>query len=511
MEQPASSLLCPSCQQENEPSAVTCRACHGSLLVSLAVTRPVPPEPAQVIASLLAGGNRALEDRLEARLLRGRGVLLKELSTADARWCQEQAARLGVVLEVRRWRVVSSPRRAAPTPWTSRPITGAVVVVLLGIALVSVHYLYRIITAPPPDAGISWRSATVKPGRIVPPGAVQPDRGRPGAPISDETLPLEAIDAAKQAVARVSAKDSIGTGFFVGRDGLLVTNYHVIAGGGPITVITADQQRAEAQLLRPAPAWDLALLKVPLIPPGMLELADGLQSQPHDLSHVIGTADGQSGSARDGRVSKTMVIMDAVVMLELDVAAAHGNSGSPVLDSSGRVVGILNAIRSDTDRTSYAIVSNYLFDGPDALLRGQAPVFAMSQGFLDMQLRALANVGDRFLPHGGISASHAFVTSTGQLAVLAEAYASSIELDGQEVDVDLWVRRKNGSEILIRPIRAASSGSSAEGVQPAENRAVYLSLQLSPREYQQVQEAGEVWVEVVCRALKLREYLSLKV
>ena len=513
MGHPVRNDSCPYCDHANPVEAKVCQGCETSLAVSLAVTRPVSQDTAQALAALLSSGDLSLAQRIEERLIAGRGILIKEMDAEDARWCTEQAAQLGATLEIRRWRLLSSHRpRPMPRPvqpWSSRPSTGVLMVTLLALFTLGVGYLYQTITASPADAGIGWRSATITPGRVLPLGPEDDLADRPAAPVGDLPFSQEVLQRVQKAVVRINVADGIGTGFFVSRDGLVVTNYHVISRGGALRV-TSGTKSALAQVVRWAPAWDLALLKVNLEAPEVLELADGAMALPTTPVFTVGSSEGLERSVRSGQISFIGRTVDAVSLLELDMAATQGNSGGPVVDYAGRVLGVVNATVADSERTSFAILSNYLFDGADALLRGAGRVYPLSDPFLQLQLKSLADVGVQVLERRVLTSSQAFVTQSGALALVAEADDGTAETQGETVQADLSIRTADGDVLLNRIVPAMTSSATAAGYpRDAHRSAVYLSFKLEPAVYQRLRQTRGAYVDVRVDSLRLRKVLEL--
>lgn len=138
---------------------------------------------------------------------------------------------------------------------------------------------------------------------------------------------------------------SIGTGFFVSDGGKLLTNKHVVDGCGALSVETPAGGSASAKLLRTDDQLDLALLQASITSPAIAVF------QPHDTSP--GSAVALIGYPDQGLPPRTpfmsvgaMVPLDRAVHGERIAVRAdvrHGNSGGPLLDQWGNVIGIINA------------------------------------------------------------------------------------------------------------------------------------------------------------------------
>ncbi|GGN01646.1 serine protease [Thermus composti] len=163
--------------------------------------------------------------------------------------------------------------------------------------------------------------------------------------------PPEALERvylqAHPAVLRVEGPEgSRGTGFFYAQ-GLVLTAYHVVAEGGPYTLALADGTRARAELLGFAEPLDLALLATPAKAPKTLPLETARPPQPGEALVHIGNGRNQFLAPRYGRVTRLGVSPSAFLpqdLVETSLPLAPGDSGGPVLDAQGKVLGVAVAI-----------------------------------------------------------------------------------------------------------------------------------------------------------------------
>ncbi|MAT60140.1 MAG: hypothetical protein CMH41_00545 [Micrococcales bacterium] len=170
------------------------------------------------------------------------------------------------------------------------------------------------------------------------------------AAIADAALPTVVSLAVEG-----SGQAATGSGFVIGSDGYLLTNNHVIAGaanGGKITAVFQDGESVEAELVGRNVSYDLGVLKVG---------RTGLEAAPLGNSDAvrvgapvvaIGSPLGLSGTVTTGIISALERPVTAggqgevsfISALQTDAAINPGNSGGPLLDASGRVIGINSAI-----------------------------------------------------------------------------------------------------------------------------------------------------------------------
>ncbi|MEA2248108.1 MAG: hypothetical protein QOH46_2637 [Solirubrobacteraceae bacterium] len=148
--------------------------------------------------------------------------------------------------------------------------------------------------------------------------------------------------------------EATGSGFVVDRDGTIITNAHVVAGAGRVTVQFADKQVLEARVLGRDDSTDLAILKVD---PGghaltPLALGSSRRVQVGDPTIAIGNPFGLERTLTTGVVSATKRTIRAPDgfridgVIQTDAAINPGNSGGPLLDAAGRVIGINSQIET---------------------------------------------------------------------------------------------------------------------------------------------------------------------
>jgi 2-alkenal reductase len=168
--------------------------------------------------------------------------------------------------------------------------------------------------------------------------------------ITDQTSAVAAVNAVLPAVVTVINQGSrgvgSGTGFFISSDGYVVTNNHVAEGGQELMVIYAQGGRASATLVGSAPEFDLAVLKVDGLVPAVATWGDSSNLPLGAHLIAIGSALGRyrntvtagvlSGFNRD--------LGDLRGLLQTDAAINSGNSGGPLINLAGQVVGINTAV-----------------------------------------------------------------------------------------------------------------------------------------------------------------------
>ncbi len=147
------------------------------------------------------------------------------------------------------------------------------------------------------------------------------------------------------------ASQSLGSGFLINDEGFILTNFHVISGSSKIQVTLSDQSQYYANALDTDRSDDLALIKIALKKKAQfLRLGDSDHLQVGQKTLAIGNPFGLEGTLTVGVVSSIGRSIDGENqqrlegMIQTDAAINGGNSGGPLLDSSGSVIGINTAI-----------------------------------------------------------------------------------------------------------------------------------------------------------------------
>jgi len=191
--------------------------------------------------------------------------------------------------------------------------------------------------------------------------------------LETQTLPspaAKAYEAVMPSVVRVRGLDtdpdgddeiekSVGTGVVVVDKGLILTNRHVVAGAKLVKVVFADGSESEAEVVGLQPENDLAVLQAKTIPD---DLAPATLGSTRDLTigdHVVAvgfpfgigpsvSAGVVSGLNREYRSPEGERLLTDLI--QFDAAANPGNSGGPLVDANGEVVGIVTAILNPTEQ-----------------------------------------------------------------------------------------------------------------------------------------------------------------
>jgi S1-C subfamily serine protease len=157
-------------------------------------------------------------------------------------------------------------------------------------------------------------------------------------------------------------ESGVGTGVVIKDDGTILTNFHVISGAKKLRVTFFDGTEAEATVVGVQPDKDLAVLKPQKIPDDLEPaiLGSSQQLAPGDAVVVVGFPFGVGPSVSSGVVSglnRQFKSPDGKQplsgLIQFDAAANPGNSGGPLVNMSGEVVGIVTAILNPTSSRTF--------------------------------------------------------------------------------------------------------------------------------------------------------------
>ena len=136
---------------------------------------------------------------------------------------------------------------------------------------------------------------------------------------------------------------SLGSGFIISSDGLILTNAHVVRAATEVIVKLRDRREFKAKVLGSDAATDIAVLRIDAKNLPVVRLGDAQQLQVGDPVLAIGSPFGFEQTATQGIVSaigRSLPGDTAVPFIQTDAAVNPGSSGGPLFDASGAVVGI---------------------------------------------------------------------------------------------------------------------------------------------------------------------------
>lgn len=256
-----------------------------------------------------------------------------------------------------------------------------------------------------------------------------------------------------------------GSGVIIDTSGYIVTNNHVVENQRSLEVIFSDGEKAPATLVGTDPFSDLAVLKVDTTVPAVATWGDSDSLEPGQPVIAIGSALGDyQNSVTAGVVSQVhRDIKDADStslrdLIQTDAAINHGNSGGPLLDIEGNVIGINVAVVRNSGLTGdiaeglgFAIPSNTAKQVADQIITGGS-VSRPYIGIYHVTSESLAEQEDLPVDHGVLITE----VSAGSPAEKAGIKPGSIitkfegvELNGDNTLMDLLMQHKVGETVTL--------------------------------------------------------------
>lgn len=258
-------------------------------------------------------------------------------------------------------------------------------------------------------------------------------------PVVASDLPATAIyERTAKGVVEISASggsgigsqpSAQGSGFVYDKNGHIVTNQHVVAGASSISVSFWNGVELEATLVGTDPSTDLAVVRVTaprslLVP---LLLADSSAVDVGDPVLAFGSPFGLEGTVTAGIVSALHREMTApnnftiTDTIQTDAAINHGNSGGPLLDRRGRVIGVNAQIESESggsDGVGFAIPSNTV----RSIVRQLVATGEVEHAYLGIRMA---------LTSDGVAVTEVLPGTPAEKAGLREATGTKV-VDGQQ-------------------------------------------------------------------------------
>jgi Trypsin-like peptidase domain len=213
----------------------------------------------------------------------------------------------------------------------------------------------------------------------------------PVTPASAATIE-EMVDKVMPAIVLIEATSGRGSGFFVRHD-TLITNVHVVQNDGYVTVKKHDGSSANARVESRAAAFDIAILKItqpsssqPVIPMGSTK---SLRAGQEII--VIGSALGTLQNSVSRGVMSGLRSAGGATLVQTDAATNPGNSGGPMLDRHGNVVGITTMGYKGAQGLNFGVAIDHARD----LLEGRQPNIGSAGGLQEIQSQARGSESDR--------------------------------------------------------------------------------------------------------------------
>ena len=309
-----------------------------------------------------------------------------------------------------------------------------------------------------------------------------------------------------------------GSGFLISADGLVLTNAHVVDGAKEVTVKLSDHREFKAKVLGADKSSDIAVLKIDAHDLPAVTLGDSDKLGVGDYVLAIGEPFGLEETATAGIVSakgRSLPGDGYVPFIQTDAAVNPGNSGGPLFDSGGSVVGINSQIYSNSggyQGVSFAIPINLAVQVKDQIVR--TGKVAHSRLGVEVQTldQSLANsfkltspngalvakvVPDSAAAEAGIKVGDVILKFNGASIVDAGSLSQRVgaATPGQKASIEIW-RGGKTLDLTATIGNAATLAAADDSSGDASQAKLGLALRpLSPEERQQAGVPGGLLVE----------------
>lgn len=168
----------------------------------------------------------------------------------------------------------------------------------------------------------------------------------------------DAAGKIRDAVITVAVENRSGSGLIVNPDGNALTNKHVVGDATSVSVKLRNGDQVTAQVVKSATDRDLCLLKLERQHLPAVQFASSAKLKQGQAVAALGSPLGLSGSLTKGTVSATDRDIDGQKFIQLDAALNQGNSGGPVINEDGLVVGVATKAAKEAQNMGFAIPSD---------------------------------------------------------------------------------------------------------------------------------------------------------
>jgi serine protease Do len=339
-----------------------------------------------------------------------------------------------------------------------------------------------------------------------------------GDPSGDDDNPLRQFFRGQQTPRPRGMMHAQGSGFLVSADGLILTNAHVVDGAKEVTVKLSDHREFKAKVLGADRSSDIAVLKIDARDLPSVRLGNSDQLRVGDYVLAIGEPFGLEETATAGIVSakgRSLPGDGYVPFIQTDAAVNPGNSGGPLFDDTGAVVGINAQIYTTSggyEGVSFAVPINLAVQIKDQIVKTGKVVHArlgvevqtMDQSLADsFKLKAPNGalvakvVPDSAAAQAGIKVGDVILKFDGDPIVDAGQLSARVGVaaPGDKASLDVW---RDGKTLTL----TATIGNAAEPTMADNNTGegapsrLGLSLRpLNPDERQQSGISGGLVVE----------------
>jgi serine protease Do len=202
------------------------------------------------------------------------------------------------------------------------------------------------------------------------------------------------VETYKSAVIQIATTHSTGTGFYLKTPNLIVTNNHVIEGNSEVMVEGVGLTRQISRVVYNDARFDLAFIEMPPHEDGLPSLAlSPLALREGEIVTAVGHPYGLKYSFTQGIVSNTRRIHNNIDYIQHDAALNPGNSGGPLVNTEGAIVGVNTFIIKDGNTIGFCLPAKHLGEALDAFQLGHGEAAVRCDACLNLVFETTIEVG----------------------------------------------------------------------------------------------------------------------
>jgi hypothetical protein len=190
--------------------------------------------------------------------------------------------------------------------------------------------------------------------------------------------PITGIEKAASCVVQILTGTGSGSGYHLAKHGLIITNYHVVAGSRTVGVMTREGEKIVARVALVNPMRDIAFLR-----PGRPLDTPPLSFRRHRLVKdqekviILGYPLGFPFTMTEGIISAARQVVDGQVFIQTDAAVNPGNSGGPMVTSRGLVIGMTTMKFSQAENMGFGVPADAILDELDKFAHSPGATFVV--------------------------------------------------------------------------------------------------------------------------------------
>ena len=269
------------------------------------------------------------------------------------------------------------------------------------------------------------------------------------------------IDTYRDVIVQIATPYSTGTGFYLKDRDMVVTNHHVVEGNRAVIIEGARFKKQLVTVRYADRRYDLAFLGGPQNsePLPEVHLGVGKTLRERDPVTAIGHPFGLKFSVKSGIVSGAREVMNNIPYLHIDAALNPGNSGGPLVDNDGDIVGINTFIIRDGDNIGFSLPVQFLYEsledykkiGGDNTCRCTACMNVVSEKTVENGFCTycgnkveLPGAVDEYLPTGVPRTIEALITRTGHDVGISRCGPNCREINQGSAKINITYHEKSG-------------------------------------------------------------------